>query len=137
MKKVSFLSPCNQPEIRQIILSLKNKKSSGHDGISNLLLKDLVDVLTISSTHYSLIKCLTQGIFPDIMKIADVVPLHKNGNIHMVDNYRPISLLMTISKILEKLVYNRVYTFLNKTNQFMRASTASVANTLVNMLYQN
>ena len=51
------------------------------------------------------------------MKIADVVPLHKSGNIHMVENYRPISLLMTISKILEKLVYNHVYTFLNNTNQ--------------------
>ena len=62
-------------------------------------------------------KCLTQGIFPDKMKIADVFPLHKSRNIHMVDNYRPISLLMTISKILEKLVYNHVYTFLNNTNQ--------------------
>ena len=115
-EKSIFLSPCSQPEIRQIILSLKNKKSSGHDGISNLMLKDLVDVLT-HPLHIIFNKCLIQGIFPDIMKIADVVPLHKNGNIHMVDNYRPISLLMTISKILEKLVYNRVYTFLNKTNQ--------------------
>ena len=115
-EKSIFLTPCSQPEIRQIILSLKNKKSSGHDGISNLLLKDLVDVLTYP-LHIIFNKCLIQGIFPDIMKIADIVPLHKNGNIHIVDNYRPISLLMTISKILEKLVYNRVYAFLNKTNQ--------------------
>ena len=62
-------------------------------------------------------KSLSQGIFPDIMKIAEVVPLHKSGNPHMIDNYRPISLLMTISKILEKLIYSCVYTFLDKSGQ--------------------
>ena len=51
------------------------------------------------------------------MKQADVIPLHKCGDIHIIDNYRPISLLMTISKILEKIVYKRVYTFLDTTNQ--------------------
>ena len=116
-KKSIFLAPCTQSEIRQIILSLKNKKSSGHDCISNLLLKDLVDVLTYP-LHIIFNKCLIQGIFPDIMKIADVVPLHKSVSVHILDNYRPVSLLMTISKILEKLVYNHVYAFLDKTDQF-------------------
>ena len=51
------------------------------------------------------------------MKLTDVMPLHKSGNIHPVDNYHPISLLMTISKILEKIIYTRVYTFLNNTKQ--------------------
>ena len=57
------------------------------------------------------------GIFSDIMKLAEVKPLHKNDSTHVVDNYRPISLLMTILKILEKVIYTRVYTFLNSTNQ--------------------
>ena len=62
-------------------------------------------------------KLLSHGIFPDIMKIAEVIPLHKSRDPHMVDNYRPISLLMTISKILEKLIYSCVYTFLDATGQ--------------------
>ena len=57
--------------------------------------------------------------FPDKMKIADVdlVPLYKSKEHDVVDNYRPISLLLTISKVLEKIVYRRVYKFLNETGQ--------------------
>ena len=51
------------------------------------------------------------------MKLADVVPLFKNKDRDVESNYRPISLLSTMSKILEKVVYNRVYTFLTKTGQ--------------------
>ena len=52
------------------------------------------------------------------MKQADVIPLFKGGNDHLMINYRPISLLLTISKILEKIVYTRVYTFLDSNHQF-------------------
>ena len=60
---------------------------------------------------------LTSGTFPDIMKIAEVVPLHKGKGPHEESNYRPISLPTTMSKILEKVMYPRVYGFLDKTNQ--------------------
>ena len=51
------------------------------------------------------------------MKLAEVVPLFKSKDWSEKSNYRPISLLLTISKLLEKIVYKRVYTFLNNTNQ--------------------
>ena len=51
------------------------------------------------------------------MKIAEVVPLHKGKARYEVENYRPISLLLTISKLLEKLMYSRVYNFLISSNQ--------------------
>ena len=51
------------------------------------------------------------------MKLADVVPLYKSKEHYLETNYRPISLLTTISKILEKIVYCRVYTFLQNTGQ--------------------
>ena len=51
------------------------------------------------------------------MKHGEVVPLYKNGSKKYLANYRPITLLLTISKILEKLVYKRVYRFLNNNNQ--------------------
>ena len=55
-----------------------------------------------------------RGIFPDQMKIAKIKPLHKNGDKHNMQNYRPISVLSAFSKILEKLMYNRLLTFLKK-----------------------
>ena len=114
--KSLFLNPCDPIEIHKIILSLKSKKSSGHDGISNILLKSLANVLSIPLSKI-FNKSLSSGIFADIMKLAEVIPLHKNGSRHLIDNYRPISLLMTISKILEKAIYTRVYAFLNSTDQ--------------------
>ena len=51
------------------------------------------------------------GIFPDKLKIAKVLPLFKKGNIHLFDNYRPISLLPSISKVFEKIVYKQVYDY--------------------------
>ena len=52
------------------------------------------------------------GIFPDKMKRAKVVPIHKSGSKMEISNYRPISLLPIFSKILEKLMHSRVYSFL-------------------------
>jgi hypothetical protein len=56
------------------------------------------------------------GIFPEILKIAIVKPLHKKGNTGEVQNYRPISLLSAFSKIVEKLMYNRLMSFITKNN---------------------
>ena len=55
---------------------------------------------------------------PDCMKLAEITALYKSKDRELCTNYRPISLLITISKILEKIVYKRVYRFLNTTNQF-------------------
>ena len=114
--KSIFFTPCTLHETKNLVSSLKNKQSSGHDGITNVLLKYIIDSIA-QPLSYIFNKSLSQGIFPDIMKLAEVIPLHKNGDIHLVDNYRPISLLITISKILEKLIYSRVYTFLDTTGQ--------------------
>ena len=62
-------------------------------------------------------KSMTQGEFPTIMKLAEVVPLYKGKEHYLETNYRPISLLTTISKILEKIIYKRVYSFLQNSGQ--------------------
>jgi hypothetical protein len=54
------------------------------------------------------------GVFPERFKIAKVKPLHKEGDKRDMENYRPISLLYTFSKILEKVMYNRLLFFFNK-----------------------
>ena len=114
--KSIYLYPCTAYEIKELIMSLKQKKSSGYDGISNILLRELVnEIAEPLNTIFN--RSLSEGLFPDLMKLAEVVPLHKKGNITDVDNYRPISLLITILKILEKVIYKRVYNFLDITNQ--------------------
>ena len=52
------------------------------------------------------------GTYPDQLKIAKVIPIFKKGDKLLVSNYRPISLLSNINKIFEKLVYSRLYSFL-------------------------
>ena len=56
---------------------------------------------------------IEQGEFPTLMKHAEIVPLFKKGKHDECSNYRPISLLITLSKILEKIIYSRTYNFLN------------------------
>ena len=57
---------------------------------------------------------LSTGIFPDELKIAKVVPLFKKNNPLLTENYRPTSILKTLSKIIEKVLFKRIYCFLEK-----------------------
>ena len=111
-----FFQPTTAHEIERIVRNLPSKSSSGHDNISNILLKKIVHQLTPVLTDL-FNRSLSLGEFPTIMKLAEVIPLYKNKERHYECNYRPISLLSTISKILEKIVYSRVYEFLDRTGQ--------------------
>ena len=111
-----FLAATNPNEICKLIEKLPNKKSSGYDNIDNILLKAIKNEIVMPlSMIFN--ESLSQGIFPTCMKLAEVVPLFKSKDWSEKSNYRPISLLLNISKLLEKLVYKRVYTFLNNMNQ--------------------
>ena len=118
--KSVFLTPCTETEIKNLINDLPNKLSSGYDDISNILLKKLIDVLT-KPFHMLFNRSSLEGVFPVDMKLADVVPLYKSGSHFMMTNYRPISLLPTISKLLEKVVYKRVHDFLIKENLLFKS----------------
>ena len=107
-----FLKPCNETEIKNIINKLPNKKSSGFDGVSNVLLKSISSCL-LQPLVIIFNNSLATGEFPTLMKHAEVVPLFKSGLRNFMNNYRPISLLLTLSKLLEKIVYVRVYDFLD------------------------
>ena len=115
-KKTIFLQPTTPQEVQKLIKNLPNKRSSGYDGINNVILKEICDQISSPLSHL-FNQSLTTGIFPDEMKTADVVPLYKGKSRYEVENYRPISLLITISKLLEKIVYRTVYEFLISSNQ--------------------
>jgi predicted CopG family antitoxin len=107
-----FLHPCTPQEIYKTVASLKNKRSSGSDGITNDFIKKVNQSICIPLCII-FNKSFEEGVFPTAMKLAKVVPLYKSGNKCDVSNYRPISLLPVMSKVLEKLVHKRLYSFLN------------------------
>ena len=115
-EKSIFLTPILSVEIERYIKNLKPKTSSGLDNINNKLLKELSNCICEPLAQI-FSKSISSGIFPTKMKTSKVIPLHKGKSKDEATNYRPISLLITISKILEKAVYHRVYNFLVETNQ--------------------
>ena len=113
--KSIFLQPTTRSEISTLIDRLPNKKSSGPDGISNCLLKKLSKELT-DPLEMLFNQSLKEGIYPQQMKEAHVVPLYKSKSRQEATNYRPISLLLTMSKLLEKIIYKRIYGFMTENN---------------------
>ena len=107
-----FLSPTNNVEVMNLISSFKNGKASGPNSIPTPVLKHLnAEISVILSELFNL--SFSSGVFPDILKTSSVLPLFKKGSKLACGNYRPISLLSNISKLLEKLMYSRLYNFLN------------------------
>ena len=110
-----FLSPTDPEEVQKILSNIRPKKSCGIDGISNDMLKNLAPVIKLPIS-IAINKSLETGKVPTILKIAKIVPIYKAKDKQLLTNYRPISLLPNISKILEKVVHKRIYTFLTSKN---------------------
>ena len=100
-------------DVKKTIMSLRSKTSSGHDGISTKLLKFISPAL-IESFRIIINQSLITSIYPHRLKIAKVIPIYKKENKLLVDNYRPISLLSSMSKLFEKVVYNQLFTYFQK-----------------------
>ena len=112
-----MLIPCTPFEVEKILLNLKN--NNFHSSIPTRILKNSSSVFShILSELYNL--CFQNSCFPDILKIARIQPIYKSGSKNDVKNYRPISILCPITKILEKLVYNRLYSFFDSHNLFSK-----------------
>lgn len=107
--------PVSPEDVSKTIESLKPKDSCGIDNLSSNLLKSLKNVL--SNPICTLInQSLNLGIFPNCLKLAKVIPVYKKDDKKNVSNYRPISLLPSLSKIFEKIVFQQIYTFLGDNN---------------------
>ena len=135
--------PVDTSEVVSGIKSLRSK-SSHISCIPTFIFKSMAHIVS------PLIACLInssflEGVFPDNLKIARVVPLYKAGSKQDVNNYRPISILNTMSKIFEKLIYKRVSGYLAKfniisENQFgfrNNCSTADAVLSFTNQVYDS
>lgn len=111
-----FLFPVTPDEIVEVASHcLKSNKAAGFDNFKPSVMRNVIHVLAVPLTHIFNIS-LSHGVFPNRMKVAKVAPVFKKGDPKMFSNYRPISVLPSLSKILERIVYNRLLAFLNKHN---------------------
>ena len=109
-----FIAPANHEEVIKVIKSLNNS-APGYDGITSNILKCSIDAYIQPLTHIVNLS-FSQGIFPEELKTAQVVPLYKTDDPTLINNYRPVSILPTFSKVFERLMYNRLYAFINDNN---------------------
>ena len=110
-----FLSPTDKEEIYKTIMKQKSNKDTGYDDISINVVKFVADSLSNPLCEI-FNNSLKSGIFPNSLKIAKVIPIFKSGDKETVCNYRPVSVLSTFSKLLERIFYNRLYEYVNKRN---------------------
>ena len=101
--------------ICEVIKCLNSKNSCGSDGISSKLIKYIIEELSMPLTVI-INQIFTTGIFPDNLKTAKIHPLLKAGDPLLATNYRPISLLTSISKIFEKIIFNQPTNYLSLNN---------------------
>lgn len=102
-------------EVLTIIDSMKSSSSSGIDGISSKLIKLCKDKLCQPLTNV-INRSLVLGVFPSQLKLSKIHPLHKQGCKTDINNFRPISLIPTISKIIEKIILLRLFDHLTSNN---------------------
>ena len=104
-----------QCDLIKVIDSLLPKNSCGFDGLSNRMLKK--EKRKISALIVNLVnETLVQGTFPDVLKVAKVIPIFKKGEKFNLNNYRPISLLPVLSKVLEKVINKQISAKLDALN---------------------
>ena len=109
-----FFTPTNQFEMEKIINNLKIT-SPGYDDIHQKIIKQISMIIAMPLSH--IINCsLISGIVPSKLKIAIVIPIFKNGHREDMYNHRSISALPCFSKIFDKIIANRLLSFLLRYN---------------------
>jgi len=102
-----------ETEVTDILKTLKSSKAGGPDGISPRMLKETASTIAAPLTRLFNLS-MQKGIFPHIWKQANVIPIFKKGEKSSPKNYRPVSLLNILGKIMEKIIFKHMYNHLNK-----------------------
>ena len=132
--------PTTPKEVDELIKSFDSSKSAGPNSIPNKVIGQISASIAIPISNI-INQSLLKGIYPSILKISKVIPVHKKDSKLEIVNYRPISLLSNINKIIEKLMFNRLYSFLEFHNciydlQFGFREMHSTNHALMSMIQQ-
>ena len=111
LKALSVTTVC------ELLSQLDEKKALGLDRVPCKLLKLASSIIGPSLTEI-FNSCIDTGTFPDEWKIAKVTPIFKKGSKSDLNNYRPISVLLIVSKLFEKIIYQQLYEHLDKNKLF-------------------
>ena len=103
----------------EVISAVKNLSDNGKgvNIISTLVLKECNSILSVILSHV-LDNCVSEGYFPTELKTGCITPIYKNGEKSEVNNYRPVCSLTPFSKIFERIIYNRMISFIESNNIF-------------------
>ena len=113
--KSFYISPTTEDEVAALISSLSNKKAKRVGDIDTFYVK--ISKYIISPLLCKLFNlAITQGIYPNALKLAEVIPIYKKEDVNNINNYRPTSILSLFNKIFEKLISCRLTQFLEKFN---------------------
>lgn len=115
--KSIFLSPTDESEVISTIKNLRNSNTRDLHGLSNNLLKKIKTHLAKPLSHLINLS-FTSGIFPQVLKESKVIPVFKKGQKGDKNNYRPITITPTLSKVYEKILLSRLNQFL-KNNEIL------------------
>ena len=108
-----FFEPSTPYKVNKIVRALSDQKAKRNLDPETKFIKYANPVISVYLNHtFNL--CITTGVFPNSLKIAEVIPIFKKGNTNKPTNYRPIFPLSQFSKIFEKLIYNRICSYLEK-----------------------
>jgi len=110
-----FLDKVDVSELSLIILKYKDDTAAGYDKVTVKILKNISEFI-ISPLVYIYNLCIQTSTFPDDFKIAIIKPLFKGGDLKILSNYRPISMLTNFSKIFEKIIKTRLISYLENNN---------------------
>ena len=136
-----WLRPTSADEIKRIIEQLDDKKfhtSPTPPRLLKLVADQLAIILTILFNH-----CLSNFTFPDLLKIAKVIPLPKikTKSVIEIKDYRPISILSPFTKLFEKIIYIRLYSFFDDCHLFSKYQYGflkgkGIQDAAINLLYE-
>ena len=98
----------SKDDVYKVLCTLNSHKAYGCDNLSPLVLRECASQLSPSlALLFNL--SMSAGVVPNQWKEANVVPIHKKGDTNNVENYRPVSLLSSVSKVMERCIYNQIY----------------------------
>lgn len=113
--KSFFFAPSNKYEVLTVIKNMKSSSTVGVDNMCSKMVKFIANE-TVHPLVYSINLSLLHGVVPRLTNISKIIPIYKSDNKNILENYRPISILPTFSKVLERIVYNRLSSYLDKLN---------------------
>ena len=110
-----FFDITTEQEVTEIVNSFRNGVASGYDNLPVSVIKESIDLIAKPLAHIVNLS-ISSGIFPDFLKIARVIPVFKSGDRRLMSNYRPVSVLPIFSKVFERVVYNRLISYVDRLN---------------------